>query len=118
MIDRCIQTARLYASMLGEMPELKRFDIVVMLNVDREYNNAWAHHPVEAFSFRKTIASAMLCKAKDTKAYSIEYLRRRRSDLRWFTDLCAPHAVCRPFALDFHPLLRCLWIVDMNPKKE
>lgn len=111
LVDRIIQTARLYFSILGEMPSSNSFDIAVLINMSRTLLQ-----DAQPFIFGDTIASKL---ADDSirKVQLIEDIRLERSDLKWFTDFCSPHASGRMYAIDFCPMKRNLWILDVNPAR-
>jgi hypothetical protein len=95
--------------MLGELPMLEEFDIALLIKMDRQT-------VVEAspFVFFDTPLNQMDDRSFNT-FQPVELLRNNRPDLRWFTDLCAPHAAYRSFSYMFNDFNRRLWIVDTNP---
>jgi hypothetical protein len=96
--------------MLGEMPSIKDFDIAVLLNMDRIVPG-----DAQPFIFSDTIATEISDRSR-RKVQSIEALRMERPDLTWFTDLCAPRASGRAYTINYHPMKRNLWIIDVNPR--
>ncbi|KAI6195775.1 hypothetical protein M3Y94_01027400 [Aphelenchoides besseyi] len=111
LLSRVIQTARFYHALLLQLPTVKRSDVCVVYDLDRNLERSNYHRTDVDYHWLVD----NLAEEPNSKTGFIDELRADTS-LSWFTDLCQDAGVYMRFIAN-NPNHR-LWIVEPSPVED